>query len=76
MKQVHQGETKTRAVMPKPPLAMVAKADGPSAMSPQSTEPTREQRVRDAAYALYESRGCSPGHELEDWFAAEASVDR
>lgn len=76
MKHLHQGDTKTRAVIAKPPLAMVVNADGPTAMSQRSTDPDREQRVRDAAYALYESRGCSPGHDLEDWFAAEASVDR
>lgn len=38
--------------------------------------PAREERVRVAAYLLAEQRGFAPGHELEDWLAAEAAVDR
>ncbi|MDE2394838.1 MAG: DUF2934 domain-containing protein [Burkholderiales bacterium] len=37
--------------------------------------PSRDALVREAAYALYERRGCVYGHELEDWLAAEAQVD-
>jgi hypothetical protein len=32
----------------------------------------REELVRELAYQFYEQRGCVPGHDLEDWFAAEA----
>ncbi len=34
----------------------------------------REQAIREAAYALFEARGCEPGHELDDWLEAEAQV--
>jgi hypothetical protein len=28
------------------------------------------------AYELYESRGCAPGHEWDDWFQAESELLR
>jgi Protein of unknown function (DUF2934) len=37
---------------------------------------TREQMIRTAAYLLAERRGFLPGHELDDWLAAERQVDR
>ncbi|HKQ12696.1 MAG TPA: DUF2934 domain-containing protein [Steroidobacteraceae bacterium] len=33
-----------------------------------------EVRVALAAYFIAEKRGFEPGHELEDWFAAEAQI--
>ena len=36
----------------------------------------REVAIRQAAYALFEARGCVYGHELEDWLEAEAQVER
>lgn len=35
----------------------------------------RAERVRKAAYFRAAERGFAPGHELEDWLAAERSVD-
>jgi hypothetical protein len=32
--------------------------------------------VAEAAYFRAAARGFAPGHELEDWLAAEADVDR
>jgi hypothetical protein len=37
--------------------------------------PAREQLIIEAAYHRAEARGFEPGHELEDWLAAEAEVD-
>jgi len=37
---------------------------------------TREAMIREAAYYLAERRGFAPGHELDDWLAAEAAIDR
>lgn len=34
----------------------------------------RERMVREAAYFLYVQRGFEPGHDLNDWFAAEAEL--
>ena len=33
-----------------------------------------EAEIRRRAYELYEQRGCTPGHEDEDWLAAEQEV--
>lgn len=39
------------------------------------TEEQRREAIAKAAYYLAEQRGFEPGHELEDWTAAEARVD-
>lgn len=44
------------------------------AIPPRSCE-NREQMIREAAYLRAESRGFEPGHEVEDWLAAEHEVD-
>jgi hypothetical protein len=36
----------------------------------------REAMIRDAAYYHYAKRGYAAGHELEDWLAAEAEIER
>ena len=36
----------------------------------------RERRIREAAYFKAQRRGFAPGHELEDWVAAEQEVDQ
>jgi hypothetical protein len=36
----------------------------------------REAMIRDAAYYHYAKRGYAPGHELDDWLAAEADIER
>jgi hypothetical protein len=35
----------------------------------------RQAMISDAAYYLAEQRDFSPGHELDDWLAAEREVD-
>jgi hypothetical protein len=35
----------------------------------------RYELVRRAAYSFAEQRGFEPGHELDDWLAAEAAID-
>lgn len=36
----------------------------------------REAMIRDAAYYRYAQRGHAPGHDLDDWLAAEAEIER
>lgn len=36
----------------------------------------REAMIREAAYYHFAKRGYAPGHELEDWLAAEAEIER
>ena len=46
----------------------------PTAVAPHPCE-DREQLIRETAYFNAEGRGFEPGHELEDWLAAEHEVD-
>ncbi|MBZ5512186.1 MAG: DUF2934 domain-containing protein [Acidobacteriia bacterium] len=46
-----------------------------SARTSTIPDPTQlEKQIRLRAYALYESRGCEVGHELDDWLQAEAEI--
>lgn len=52
----------------------------PAAITDARLSRTRDSRerqalIRELAYQYSESRGFAPGHELEDWCAAEAEVD-
>ena len=40
------------------------------------TAEEREELIRKAAYLHAESRGFSPGHELDDWLAAQSQIDQ
>lgn len=50
----------------------------PLRFSPPSgkTEEDRRAMIAKAAYLRAERRNFEPGHELNDWLAAEAEVDR
>ena len=37
--------------------------------------PSREQRIREAAYRRFQQRGGQSADEVEDWLQAEAEVD-
>ncbi len=47
-------------------------------LAPKSDEPTVlipiEQQIQQRAYELYEQRGRTDGHELDDWLRAEREV--
>jgi hypothetical protein len=45
-----------------------------SAHDPSGPE-ARHERIAKAAYLRAEARGFAPGHDLEDWLAAEATLD-
>lgn len=51
----------------------VAQAASAAADDPPMS--ARDDAIRIAAYARAEARGFVPGHELEDWLAAEREVD-
>jgi hypothetical protein len=50
----------------------------PSTLEPKSVEPTVvipiEQQIQQRAYELYEQRGRTDGHDLEDWLQAECEI--
>lgn len=35
-----------------------------------------EEQIATRAYAIYQSGGCQPGREVEDWLQAEAEIRR
>jgi hypothetical protein len=77
MKQTSGSAVGTKALIKRPPMAVMSKGDGharPDSSGSAQAGPSREARIHEAAYALYEARGCIDGHDLEDWLAAEASV--
>jgi hypothetical protein len=43
-------------------------------ISRDSNTANLETEIRRRAYELYERRGCTPGHESEDWLIAEREV--
>ena len=46
-------------------------------MATQTRTPVeqREEMIREAAYYRYAQRGYTPGHELDDWYEAEAELE-
>jgi Protein of unknown function (DUF2934) len=61
-------------------VAPRAAARPPQPATPQPTKVTltaeaRRTMIAENAYLRAERRGFAPGHEAEDWFAAEAEVD-
>lgn len=59
-----------RAVMTAAAEAM--RSDGETELTPEE----RDRMIAEAAYYRAARRGFAPGHELEDWLAAEAEIDR
>jgi Protein of unknown function (DUF2934) len=68
------------------PAAPPARTDAPRAGARARRSPTEPERVAltgearrvmiaQGAYLRAERRGFAPGHETEDWLAAEAEVD-
>jgi hypothetical protein len=47
----------------------------PAAEGLQSLMADRQRRIQVAAYYLAEHRGFAPGHELDDWLAAEDAIE-
>jgi hypothetical protein len=57
----------------KKPAATAAAAKSPTAVT--VSEDVRRGMIAEGAYLRAERRGFAPGHEEQDWLAAEAEVD-
>jgi hypothetical protein len=57
--------------------ASTASADTPKVnfIGEQLVYKDRYERIAEAAYLRAEQRGFEPGHEIEDWLAAEKEID-
>ena len=64
-------DTRTRSTQPK--AARPAKGKPPSRAAVSHDD--RRAMIAEAAYLRAERRGFTPGHETEDWLAAEVEVD-
>jgi hypothetical protein len=58
-----------------PPPPRVPKSPLAGAPRVQVTPEERRRLIAESAYLRAERRGFAPGHEADDWFAAEAEVD-
>jgi Protein of unknown function (DUF2934) len=63
----------TRARSAQPKAARATKAQAPQRAAVAAED--RRAMIAEAAYLRAERRGFAPGHETEDWLAAEAEVD-
>ena len=68
----------SRALASKRPMGVMApqKAAGasPTPAATDGSAETREERIRRHAYDLYEARGRTDGHDLDDWLRAEEAI--
>jgi hypothetical protein len=66
--------TNTQAVPESTKGAPEASRQEPAPTTPLTPE-ERHRRIAEAAYRKAEQRGFEPGHELEDWLAAEEEIE-
>ena len=66
--------TSKRTAMPKPPAAASAVEAGKPTAGVEFSPSDRQLMIEREAYLRAERRGFEPGHELEDWLAAEHSL--
>jgi hypothetical protein len=59
--------------MKDPRIPVILPQCRPAASAPVSEGAPRD-RVAEAAYYRAQKRGFAPGHELEDWLAAESEI--
>ena len=60
-----------------PPIASAFDQIDPAEMPSEVDESARaelDRMIGEAAYYIAEQRGFEPGHELDDWLAAEAQI--
>ena len=45
-------------------------------VTPAPPSRSRQEKIAELAYQRARERGFEPGHEVEDWLAAEAEIDQ
>ena len=56
--------------------AMSRKAHSHAARAASLSPEARQHMIEEAAYLRYVQRGYEPGHDIEDWLAAEAEFEQ
>lgn len=60
-----------------PAIGQLTEASSEAALAaPDATQPTREDRIRQGAFALYQARHGEDGSAEEDWLQAERALDQ
>lgn len=54
----------------------ISKSINSASMTPPLRSSTRDELISKIAYRMAEKRGFIPGHELDDWLAAEFEVNQ
>ena len=68
-------KTKTpRTTKPKIGKKVLQMPDSSNGNAQQYSPADLEAEIRFRAYELYQQRGCEPGQDEQDWFAAEREV--
>ena len=67
--------TKPATPAPAPSRAPRRRAQQPEESSAPITETERRAMIESAAYYRAQSRGFSPGYEMEDWLAGEKEIE-
>jgi len=58
------------------PVSAAAQTELSPERAESSEQPHRHTLIAEAAFILAQERGFAPGHELDDWLAAERDIDR
>jgi hypothetical protein len=66
----------TQSALDARPVPATAQTDLPPERSESSELPQRHALIAEAAFFIAQERGFAPGHELDDWLAAEREVDQ
>lgn len=74
MRQSKVARSDSHALMAKPALAVVEKAEDSVRPAAPEADRSRAARIREFAFGLYQARGCTDGHDVDDWLAAEAAL--
>lgn len=61
-----------KQVLTMPEVTSTAQVRKASSVTSQTVD--LEGQIRQRAYEFYQERGCTPGHENEDWLRAEREV--
>lgn len=74
MRQSQVVVSEKRAPAGAPPVAVPEKPDGRARAAALGADAERTASIRLAAYGLYEARGKTDGHDIDDWLAAETAL--
>jgi len=70
-----RGDRRSAAASPRELSEILEPKTSPRAPASFDRSSSREALIATAAYYRAEKRGFRPGHEIEDWLAAEREVD-